>query len=454
MRTALVFVFLTLSVIVTAQNWAPYSGDTLHFSSEGQYYPDISIYQDSFNGDTTYFNTIIDSCFDCGNQGLFLKNQPIFLGYEMVNSDDSLFEFFGADTFNILPHQAIDSTWDYGGGRTAQFIEIKLDSVLEIQDSVKVGVINGIDTFLLSKNHGLLKQPDLVRNKIYELVGVESGIGFQDMKFKDAWNYKVGDVLQYKRFILESDITNLQYSWHNEIMGFVAENESQLIYSIRTGANPNNYMDTINRSEFSNALSGSYVLMENSWLLSDDSYGKVVYKESSDWGLTKIIGYKINDGIVQTSPIIVDLGNETLIETQEFFGLYYRYAYGPGLIATVESHFETYYSTKVTYYSTTTGTYGTYRNIIGIRDTDFSQIQLYPNPTQNKIFISNLAELSKQDESTLEVYNVLGELVISKEIEEPSSFNGLDVSQLRSGVFTVILRSQDIVIGRSKMVVE
>lgn len=67
--------------------------------------------------------------------------------------------------------------------------------------------------------------------------------------------------------------------------------------------------------------------------------------------------------------------------------------------------------------------------VLGIGDFDFTSVSMYPNPANDRINIVNAAN------STIEIYDVLGKLLISK--EDISSQEQLNISQLKTGTYFV-----------------
>jgi len=64
---------------------------------------------------------------------------------------------------------------------------------------------------------------------------------------------------------------------------------------------------------------------------------------------------------------------------------------------------------------------------LGIDDQYLTNISIYPNPTNDKLFIQGLSDATK-----VSIYNVLGKLVLSQTISKE-----IDVNNLQSGIYII-----------------
>ena len=69
--------------------------------------------------------------------------------------------------------------------------------------------------------------------------------------------------------------------------------------------------------------------------------------------------------------------------------------------------------------------------ITGINDIRNSNIKIYPNPTNN---IFNIEGLTKNENNTIQIFDVQGKLVITKTINEKGM---IDLSELNKGVYVI-----------------
>ena len=78
---------------------------------------------------------------------------------------------------------------------------------------------------------------------------------------------------------------------------------------------------------------------------------------------------------------------------------------------------------------------------LGIEDSDFLNLKMYPNPVSE---IINVENSSIYDISSIRIYNILGKLVF----EEKQQFDRIDVSNLNSGVLFIKIESKTGVITK------
>ena len=69
--------------------------------------------------------------------------------------------------------------------------------------------------------------------------------------------------------------------------------------------------------------------------------------------------------------------------------------------------------------------------ITGINDIKNSNIKIYPNPTNN---IFNIEGLTKNENNTIQIFDVQGKLVITKTINEKGT---IDLSELNKGIYVI-----------------
>lgn len=86
----------------------------------------------------------------------------------------------------------------------------------------------------------------------------------------------------------------------------------------------------------------------------------------------------------------------------------------------------------------------------GIDDLNSADLNIYPNPANTELNI-DLSNLSI-DRSSVVIYNILGESVLSKSNLSVSSTNTLDISHLTSGVYLVSLKAGDMTITKKVLV--
>ncbi|WP_337968082.1 T9SS type A sorting domain-containing protein [uncultured Flavobacterium sp.] len=95
----------------------------------------------------------------------------------------------------------------------------------------------------------------------------------------------------------------------------------------------------------------------------------------------------------------------------------------------------------------TSATYSTTCKNLGIEDSVFEKVVMFPNPTKGEVTISNVT-LEKAT-----VYNTLGQLVRSFTLDSANTSNTIDLSGLPRGVYYVYLINQDAASAK-KVIVE
>ncbi len=201
---------LTIALLLSfecllAQHWEPFvPGETHLFQSDTSLFPDRSVRIDSVRGNFAdslwYFNRLL---VPVPNTGSAYKNQPMFCQRTARVHPGGLFQLF--DPGNIAIYTLADSgtSWllDSMQMRMGTVTRVYEDSVFGTLDSLKVILVDGLDSLLLSKSYGLLSWPALLGPQHYAKVGIqERHVGDTLPGFAGFFPYKAGDV----------------YFWHSE----------------------------------------------------------------------------------------------------------------------------------------------------------------------------------------------------------------------------------------------
>jgi endoglucanase len=83
----------------------------------------------------------------------------------------------------------------------------------------------------------------------------------------------------------------------------------------------------------------------------------------------------------------------------------------------------------------------TFQSPTGISDNEKQNLNIYPNPVQNRLFFAHAGEFKK-----LTIFNILGKQLIERSIRE--SENSLDISALQPGIYLVNFSEKDKTVTR------
>ena len=209
--TACVF-FLAWSLFSFSQNWLLVNPNYIYnYYTSNPSVASASIWIDSTKNNNTFFlNRIIAPCDTCISAQLVndyydtsyvLSNQPSFLQRKLTALNKGVYSF--TDPGNIVIHIAdtLYANWlfDSSNNIYAQLISKAAISIFSSVDSIQLIKLSSGDTIIVSKNYGILQYPiAYTGHAYYRLAGIE-GInkGLQTLKFKDFFNFSVGDVFQY-----------------------------------------------------------------------------------------------------------------------------------------------------------------------------------------------------------------------------------------------------------------
>ncbi len=78
-----------------------------------------------------------------------------------------------------------------------------------------------------------------------------------------------------------------------------------------------------------------------------------------------------------------------------------------------------------------------YYNALEVAENELFGVSIYPNPTENKLFV----ELQDYENATLEIYDILGKIIHIKKMTQP--INIIDVSLLEKSIYLIHIKSDD-----------
>lgn len=83
---------------------------------------------------------------------------------------------------------------------------------------------------------------------------------------------------------------------------------------------------------------------------------------------------------------------------------------------------------------------------------ELAELLLYPNPAQQSVNVS-YSFIGKAHQRSVDIYDMMGKLMSSSTLAQASGTLNLPLSQFSSGVYQVVLRQNNQIVLRSKLVV-
>jgi hypothetical protein len=199
MKTLLTIILTAIFGISYSQNYSLLNTNRQCLFNDGNYCLRIDSISAS-NSDTSYFNYKQISSFD----GCFKYNHTSWLGKFVTKTNNNVWKFVNAndDTLILKPNLDFGAKW-YAGNLFSDSDTAFIDSIyqttfLGITDSVKsitVYSINITKKILISKNYGFVKFIDINDEyTVLTLAGITNpNIGLQNLSGADIFDFQVGD---------------------------------------------------------------------------------------------------------------------------------------------------------------------------------------------------------------------------------------------------------------------
>jgi hypothetical protein len=86
-----------------------------------------------------------------------------------------------------------------------------------------------------------------------------------------------------------------------------------------------------------------------------------------------------------------------------------------------------------------------------------AQLMIYPNPATNRIVVSGIPEreiMSSGNEYYIEIYDLIGCIALREAFDPQVPFVFVDISSLQAGSYLVLVKEDNMVMGRNKILVE
>ncbi len=217
-------VFILFSFSAFSQNWTPIAvndeyhyelvGSTAMYDSttifNGGYIRynspvDATIWIDSTTvnaGQTIYhLNKIVKPCDTCpASPPVYLRNQQQFLQHRIISDNAGKYIFDGDEKWTVFPQVQTGTNWlfDTLNTITAEVIAIEENQIFGNTDSLKTILLSNNDTLILSKEHGIIRFPQMQNNTYHKLIGIQTrDLGASIPGFQEMYDFEVDDVFQY-----------------------------------------------------------------------------------------------------------------------------------------------------------------------------------------------------------------------------------------------------------------
>ena len=213
----LILLFLVLQCgALSAQNWALINPDyKYNYSNDGTDTISNQIFVthidtlgvDSFRYELNLIGLRCDTCVaSLGSycDGSFIRtDQPQFLGFSVLTNQWDWHLTSGTDEQRIISNAQVGNAWlfDPVGPIGATVVSISGGMILGQVDSLKLIALSNGDSIILSKDHGLVRYPNLIGPvDHYDLIGTQNPqLGHVIPGIADFFGLQPGDVVEYAR---------------------------------------------------------------------------------------------------------------------------------------------------------------------------------------------------------------------------------------------------------------
>jgi hypothetical protein len=472
MKKALLYLLLCWALSLNAQNWLPIdSAKSYNFTiNNGTLI--VKTIKAQLSNDTTFFETIIDSCYTCSyNQPIdtvFLQNQADFLGFYMINDFDSVFTFFGRDTFQIKTNKNVGDSWLFNHNTTATVIFKGEKLIGGISDSVISVWLGNTDTLELSKNYGILQIPNLKKNISYHQIGIENTYGAQNLTFWEVYDFNIGDVFQYLNGYGDANINPYGVNTYSKIKVLNKEIKAW---------GYEYYCEIKNKRSYHTNTMGGYQQVSDFY-----QYYDTLIFENNDSIFNINTGYwasyfyqNINNTIYLGASYYTD-GNNVLTKTyfipeylgyfEDYYGfivcpsycylefLHRKIEYKKGLGKTKDNgaFFEHGFSNELIGYSKEGETFGLVHAdefYVSIKEKTLAEnlIQFYPNPVNEYLQI----DLQSNQQISISILDLYGKIVLRQDV---SLNQKIYIGKLEKGLYIIQACNEENACLQEKILVE
>lgn len=492
-------ILIICSLQLLSQDWAPvYPGDTTIYRTDSSEFFVHTLWVDSVeqsvDGQIWRFNPynhLCDTCDAsryCGNLPLMI-NQPFPFGEGIVLEDSSRYLFDQGDQGKILllPKAAVGTIWvmDSINMISATISSTMVDSIWGVPDSLKIIQLSTGDSILLSQNYGMLSFPDSLShgNQIHLAGILNRELGEEVLDFWDIYDFQVGDVLFYEygygqvgiNWKTNSKVTILNKEISQDTIRFNVLIKARLestswggggnVYGYDSLPDTWTFINTHNRivNALPNALhpgehrSNIILYPQHIWeeTTQDTSLIARSFVSSEVKEVTKLYTADSSYFYGCSFPFPHHLAPPLFSQTPDYtYQLFYRFEKGLGQTIYGMSGFESGAHINLVGHIRDGDTVGTvytneYLFVSTEEEIDPVNIQLYPNPTRNRLSIR--IDQPKYFPATVSIRDLHGRLVLEESLVQPETT--LSLQQLPTSLYHLEVLSDRKVIFREKVLV-
>jgi len=464
LKTLLTIFLTAIFEISYAQNYSLLSTNRQCLFNDGNYCLRIDSISAS-NGDTSYFNYRQIS----GNEGCYKYSHTSWLGKFVTKKSNGVWNFVNAndDTLILKPTHSAGSKWIAGNlfsaSDSARVDSVYQTTILGITDSVKSITVYGSNItkqFLISKNYGFVKFIDINDEyTVLTLAGITNpNIGLQNLIGADIFDFQVGDeyhtVFRNSTQFTQGAIQNNVFFKHIILSSSYNSSGLTILDSIYKVYEITNFSFTTNPISYATSTTDTSIV------------DTIFYPQSLITQFDKLSGENIIDSMIcgtgniscvnafvqgitsgfQTKttafydgcPFVYNGANNCLSECLiDFVPKYFyskkmggRYNYGYPNSTSGSVYYPVYHKRG----NVEEGTPIDFLSIlldIENKQND-SSINIYPNPANDIITISNKTSLK-----VIEIYNSVGLLVLKTQLQH------INITNLSTGFYYIKIFQND-----------
>ncbi len=477
MRQKLLIVAFLISVISYGQNWNVFNkGYRYNYKFDNSALISNVLFADSVKQtgiDTTYYLNRIGVV--TGNT--LTLNKPQFLMKKIIKEANGNVKLQDTTNITIIPTCTLNQSWlfDSNYNLTATCVSTSTQTIFNITDSIKVIIVNNVDSIILSKQFGIILFPKIyAQNKYNRLVGIEDGSQYDSIplfgeKVLNAWDiYKFNNGDKYRT---RDTWDNVGTPWYSGCSTYTVEITSRSItsngYSYllngqnrqASGNSPHHKsfcddglssqwiapLTTFSAQSYTSLNEGSLLAnkMYPGMVVGEDTYNIVFFGRDNMGTLYKYFGPPSCSSTLTALPGVGAPGgfalqtwSSTVLTTPSFDHMSLYYGEGIGMVSQKNHWFEheDYYcktsavKNGVEYFSPWTIP----PNDIGVKENSArNDLLLFPNPAKSQIQLPIYY-------GQIKLYDSFGELVRTENVEGKDH---LDIGNLPNGLYFVEIQT-------------